>query len=249
MNIKFFSFNKDQNKIIDDILARNKDFIVTENNYELVIVIGGDGTFLRALNFFKDEKVKIVLVNQGRLGFFSNINDNYMIDLDDNKFSTYPILKLSSEHHSLFATNEIILMSENNPIKFDILLNNQYWYTSFGSGFMISTKNGSSGINRSLRGPLLTNDDQFIYQEYLPVISSQTKSILQPVVFNYGDELKFKINELENNRLFIKVDGVSNNWSNLELKINLTKSNARIYNLNNQEWINRINEKILGGKK
>lgn len=100
---------------------------------------------------------------------------------------------------------------------------------------MVSTKNGSSGVNRSLRGPLLTNDNQFIYQEYLPVISSQTISVLQSVVFNYGDELKFKIHDPENNTLSIKVDGVLTNWSDLKLKIHLTKSIAKIYHLNNQE--------------
>lgn len=169
MRVKFFSFNEEQNKIINEILAHNQDFIVTENNYELVIVIGGDGTFLRALNLFKNEDIKIVLINYGKLGFFSNIKNNYEIDLDDSKFSPYSILDLSHEYDSLFATNELILIAENNPIKFDILLNNNYWYTSFGTGFIISTKNGSSGVNRSLHGPLLTNDNQFIYQEYFPV--------------------------------------------------------------------------------
>mgnify|MGYP002507174335 CR=1 FL=1 len=248
MKVKFFSFNEDQNKIIDAILAHNKDFVAVENNYELVVVIGGDGTFLHALNFFKHEDVKIVLINNGKLGFFSNINDDYKIELDDSKFASYPILNLSCEHHRLSAMNEFILIAQNNPIKFDVLLNDHYWYTSFGSGFMVSTKNGSSGVNRSLRGPLLTNDNQFIYQEYLPVISSQTISVLQPVVFNYGDELKFKIHDPENNTLSIKVDGVLTNWSDLKLKIHLTKSIAKIYHLNNQEWINRINQKMLGEK-
>lgn len=68
MKVKFFSFNEDQNKIIDAILAHNKDFVAVENNYELVVVIGGDGTFLHALNFFKHEDVKIVLINNGKLG-------------------------------------------------------------------------------------------------------------------------------------------------------------------------------------
>lgn len=126
MKVKFFSFNEDQNKIIDAILAHNKDFVAVENNYELVVVIGGDGTFLHALNFFKHEDVKIILINNGKLGFFSNINDDYKIELDDSKFASYPILNLSCEHHRLSAMNEFILIAQNNPIKFDVLLNDHY---------------------------------------------------------------------------------------------------------------------------
>lgn len=248
MKVKFFSFNDNQSEVIRQVLDCNKNFLIDENDYELVIVIGGDGTFLNALNTFKNEEVKLVLINQGKLGFFSNIDNNLQINLDKKKFETYPILTLKSDSKQLTSINEVIFSSQNNPIKYDILINDDYWYTSFASGFIVSTRNGSSGVNRSLHGPLLTNKNQFIYQEFLPVISSQTTSVLQPVVFNIEDELTFKVHQFERNNLFIKADGVFNNWEDLCFKISLTQSKAKIYQLNFHEWINKINEKLLGEK-
>ena len=47
-----------------------------ESNIDLIISIGGDGTFIKTINFIRDSNVPVLGINAGRLGFLSNISKN-----------------------------------------------------------------------------------------------------------------------------------------------------------------------------
>ena len=44
-----------------------------KQGYDLLISLGGDGTFLKSVSFIRDSGVPILGINTGRLGFLSNI--------------------------------------------------------------------------------------------------------------------------------------------------------------------------------
>lgn len=50
------------------------DFTDFKSGIDLMIGLGGDGSFLRAVRFIRDSGVPIVGINTGRLGFLSNIS-------------------------------------------------------------------------------------------------------------------------------------------------------------------------------
>ncbi|MFM6965025.1 MAG: NAD(+)/NADH kinase, partial [Sphingomonadales bacterium] len=45
-----------------------------KSNVDLMISVGGDGTFLKAVSFVRDSNVPILGINTGRLGFLSNLS-------------------------------------------------------------------------------------------------------------------------------------------------------------------------------
>ena len=45
-----------------------------KSQIDLMVCLGGDGSFLRAVRYIRDSGVPIVGINTGRLGFLSNIS-------------------------------------------------------------------------------------------------------------------------------------------------------------------------------
>ena len=70
-----------------------------------------------------------------------------------------------SKNHNFTAINEILLFAANNPLHYKINFNRFRFYKFLGSGFFVSTKNGSTGLNRSLEGPILLDDDHKILKQ------------------------------------------------------------------------------------
>ena len=69
-----------ENKLKDQLVSKAKvsnklnvfkshiDF--KKSNIDLIISIGGDGTFIKTINFIRDSNVPVLGINAGRLGFY-----------------------------------------------------------------------------------------------------------------------------------------------------------------------------------
>ena len=246
INVAFYSVVPEHD-LINFILKNNKNFKLNLQNYELLIVLGGDGVFLDALNKFKDQDIKLLFIKTGNLGFFENEINIKNIEINNNKFENYSLLKMTVDNETEFYSfNEFLLSTVDNPINQTLFIKNNFFYSYTATGFLVSTMNGSTGINRSLNGPLLSSNNQFIFNEFIPVNSTNSTSLKQPIVFNIEDELRIRLNVDYIPKINLKIDGKSIDFISKNIKINLVKSKAKIYKLNQGQWVNRIQKKILG---
>ena len=60
-----------------DTFNNHKDF---HAGIDLLISLGGDGSFLQAVSYIRDSGVPIMGINTGRLGFLSNISKDHIYD-------------------------------------------------------------------------------------------------------------------------------------------------------------------------
>ena len=67
-----------------------------ENDTILIISIGGDGSFLKAIHKFKFTSIPIIGINTGHLGFFSEIST----DTIDDFIKSY----INKEYHKSFRS-------------------------------------------------------------------------------------------------------------------------------------------------
>ncbi len=245
--IKFFSFLNEHelNKIKNKILDSNQNFIESNDQYDYLICIGGDGTILEAMKQYCNEKIKIIGVNFGHLGFLSSEIKDWKINLDLD-FEFYNLLKLNIDDNELFAINELILFSENNPISIELLINNIYFYNYIGSGFFAATKFGSTGLNRSMNNPILVNENQYIFSEYYPVKSSNNKYLNQALILSNQQILKLNLKNEFDQSLFVKIDGITNKINSKTFKIELINSNAKIISLSLENQLQKISKKLIG---
>lgn len=138
---------------------------------DLVLSVGGDGTFLETVLKIKDLEIPVAGVNTGRMGFLANISEeelNHSIDmLCQGEFETIERSLLEIvEPSSLFegspasALNEITIQKVNmSMITINVFIDNIYLNTYWADGLIISTATGSTAYNLSVGGPILSPED------------------------------------------------------------------------------------------
>jgi NAD+ kinase len=143
------------------------EYVFDSLNPELVVTIGGDGTFLRAIHQYIDqlETIQFVGIHTGTLGFFSSYDGHeceaFVQDLLNDKlvYKQLPVLdicvksQVSNEHY--YAINEMRVENVTRTQLIRVLINNEYMETFRGTGLCISTQAGSTAYNRSLGGAIL----------------------------------------------------------------------------------------------
>jgi NAD+ kinase len=135
---------------------------------DLAIVLGGDGTMLNIARTLSLNQVPLVGVNQGRLGFLTDLTLDNMLDtigaMLDGKFVTEERLLLAArvlrndvEVHNGRAFNEVVVHRNNTSsmIEFEVRIDGEYLYNQRADGLIVSTPTGSTAYAMSAGGPIL----------------------------------------------------------------------------------------------
>lgn len=135
---------------------------------DLVIVLGGDGTMLNIARMLAPCQVPLVGVNQGRLGFLTDISLNTvrqtLASVLDGEYVTEERLLLSStvrrngeeQFHSL-AFNEVVVHRGNisTMIEFEVRIDGEYLYTQRADGLIVTSPTGSTAYALSAGGAIV----------------------------------------------------------------------------------------------
>lgn len=147
---------------------KEKKFILTPKNPDVVISIGGDGMLLSA--FHKYEKlidhVRFVGIHTGHLGFYTDYRDfevDKLVDnlaLDTGARVSYPILNvkvklMDGRVLTMRALNEATVKRLSKTMVADIFINGVAFERFRGDGISVSTPTGSTAYNKSLGGAVL----------------------------------------------------------------------------------------------
>ena len=135
-------------------------------NPDIVIIIGGDGTFLRAVHHYLDRVNELLFIgiNAGHLGFFSEFNIDEVKELvrvikeDDYKIEKHSLLKTfinQDEEKNIFAVNEIRIENPFHTLISEVIINDEKLETFRGNGLVVCSTLGSSAYNKSLGGSVL----------------------------------------------------------------------------------------------
>ncbi len=135
---------------------------------DLAIVLGGDGTMLNAARRLARYRVPLVGVNQGRLGFMTDIARNDMLtcmdDLLDGRFTpenrlllNAEILRNGKEIASNLALNDVVVDKGaiGRMIEFELFIDGEFIYNLRSDGLIVSTPTGSTAYSMSAGGPIL----------------------------------------------------------------------------------------------
>jgi NAD+ kinase len=140
----------------------------------LVLSVGGDGTFLETVLKVKDMGIPIAGVNTGRMGFLANISDDEIRNsIDMLCKSEYDVigrclLELTKpsdifEGHTSCALNEITIQKADlSMISISVFVDETHLNTYWADGLIVSTATGSTAYNLSVGGPILSPEDESI---------------------------------------------------------------------------------------
>ncbi len=135
---------------------------------DLAIVIGGDGTMLNAARRLSRYRVPLVGVNQGRLGFMTDIGRDDMLtcmdDLLDGRFAAESrmlldadVIRQGKEIASNLALNDVVVDKGaiGRMIEFELFIDGEFIYNLRSDGLIVSTPTGSTAYSLSSGGPIL----------------------------------------------------------------------------------------------
>jgi NAD+ kinase len=139
-----------------------------EHDIDLLVVIGGDGTILRAIRELKDHTVPILSVNRGAVGFLAETN----IEEAETLLPKFLEGKGSIEERSLLAVRALrgdALLYEGNVLNDAVVsqgsiarlmdlqtsVNGEHLTTFRADGLIMATPTGSTAYNLSAGGPIV----------------------------------------------------------------------------------------------
>ena len=135
---------------------------------DLAIVIGGDGTMLNIARTFAPYDVALVGINQGRLGFLTDISVETMFEtigaILDGNFITEGRMLLQAEVYSgnervfdVLAFNDVVLSKgvKGSMIEFEVRIDGQFVYNQRADGLIVASPTGSTAYALSSGGPIV----------------------------------------------------------------------------------------------
>lgn len=252
--MKYTIFSRKQDEITLDIIKTIKEKIkleYDEENPDIVITVGGDGTILRAVHKYINliDKVVFFGVKSGHLGFYTNFTKESLFELCDkinnNSFEieTHNLLKWETSSYNGYAINEITI---TNPIAtqiVDVYVDDKIFETVRGTGLCISTTNGSTAYNKSLNGPVVDHSlECIILTEIASLNSNAYRSLNSPLVLSTNRSLELK----SNNAKFLTSDHLQYELASDDfVKCILSKKKIKFAKRNSAEFIDRIKKAFL----
>ncbi|HNT30533.1 MAG TPA: NAD(+)/NADH kinase [bacterium] len=171
---KWCKKNKIKLEVIEHALAPREDnacesiyqWQTQKMHPDLAVILGGDGTLLRAATAFAPLGIPLLPIATGNVGFLIQHSTQNMLKALDYlhthpewKYDERVMLEACSESQrmKLQALNEfVITRPDTTRLKgFKIKINNMYVTDYRADALIISTATGSSGYNLSAYGPLI----------------------------------------------------------------------------------------------
>ena len=134
-----------------------------ESGAELAVVLGGDGTMLRALRTFLGTGVPVIGVNFGRVGFLSSMGPDGLEQglrrafAGDLEVVELPTLELENGEEPHVAVNDVVVSSGEigRMVELEWAVGGEDLGRVPCDGIICSTPSGSTAYNLSNGGPVL----------------------------------------------------------------------------------------------
>lgn len=220
---------------------------------DIIISIGGDGTFLNSTRHIHNSNKPIIGINLGTLGFMSDVMPSDIQKFFDNvikgKYKTIDLCLTKCTVNGKYAFNALneIVIDKCDSIKMvelGIFYNEEFVGRFYADGVLISTPTGSTGYSLSANGPIITPFSKvFIITpicphslNFRPVIVPDTGTIM---VKSYNDE-----------KVRITPDGYKGIIKKAPLEIIIEKADYSLKAIKKHNWsfFNTLNEKLLWGE-
>lgn len=179
----------EQHKIRDSITAKSRNLgvkvvedIEEIDGSDLVITIGGDGTFLAGATLAFERDIPIAGINVGQLGFLAEINpdEDSMIeklltgsfDVKQRMMMDVRLIRNGGETAAFTALNEVTVIRDINASQmlcFGIEYNGEEMPQYKCDGLIVATPTGSTAYNLSCNGPIIyPADESFVINAIAP---------------------------------------------------------------------------------
>ena len=228
-----------------------------EDNFEanMVLSMGGDGTFLKAASHVGNKNIPILGINTGRLGFLADVSPEELeetfedIYKNNYKIEDRSVLQVTSEGQPLkstpFGLNEIAVLKRDSSsmITIHTSINGAYLTTYQADGLVIATPTGSTAYSLSIGGPVIVPHSNTI--AITPVAPHSLN--IRPIVINDDWEITLDVESRSHNFL-VAIDGRSETCrEGTRLVIRKADYNIKVVKRPNHIFFHTLRDKMMWG--
>lgn len=176
----------------------NPNPLLETENADLVIAIGGDGTFIEAVTQTHFSKNIIYTgIHTGTLGFLQDLCENDILSLiryihfeEELKtrkvyIASIEVFLKNGQTKKFFALNELLVAGENySKISFAEYVNGELLQNVVGSGINIATSTGDTALSLNAKGAIdFSNNFQLVCTLITPIKNAAYERIIEnPII-------------------------------------------------------------------
>ena len=229
-----------------------------EKNTELIISIGGDGSFLRAMDRFEFPSIPTMIINTGTLGFLAEIQpeqiDKFIQEYTNNEYTIQEasIIKANiftkDMKKTIRAINEVVIKNiASRTVHLDLSVNDIKMQRFSGDGMLISTPIGSTAYNYSAGGSIV--DPRLELFQLTPIAPMNTKvyrSFTSSILLPSNDKLTVIPCSANDTTLTVIYDGMMSEYENIEeISIYLSRKKINLIRFDDYQFWEKVKSKFL----
>jgi len=256
----FCNENEKSNKVREEVISKleNNGFSIVNEDYEIGVAIGGDGSFLRMVrsaNF--NSEAFYIGINTGTLGFAQEVNsehlDDFVYKLKNNLYKVEEIgvgevlVNSKTKKDKYFILNDITVRDKLlNTCKMDIYVDDAKFESFAGDGILISTSFGSTAYNLSFGGSIVYNTLHTLQiTSIAPLNSKVYSSLINSLVLPQYKDICIKP-ENEKRDLIVTIDGENIYYDDVNyINVSLKDKTIKCLRETDYNFISKVNDKFL----
>jgi len=168
------------------------------SQFDLMIVIGGDGSMLSAARLVVNHDIPILGINTGKLGFLVDHNPTDFDEIDQALKGDYfsekrALLSVENGTNKDFAMNEVMISRQEvgKVMSLTLHINNECVCQYLADGLIIATPTGSTAHAMSAGGSIIHPDSNALL--VIPVCPNKLNS--RPIVIPDSEKIEIVIDE------------------------------------------------------
>lgn len=226
--IPFIYSNKEHN-LYDSLEDKGYD----PSDFEAVVSVGGDGTFLYSSRIFAGTDVAVFGVNKGHLGFNTNIEEKefekyfnrYMEDKVEFIYKNLLDVSIEGDPNLYLVINEVVISFAgiSRTIRLKVFVGDNPICDFRGDGLIVSSPTGSTAYNLSAGGPILhPSVNAFVVTPICPLTLA-----IRPYIIPFDEIINIKV-EKPSSQAQVTLDGQKIITLDIGQNIIIKKSSKRV---------------------
>ena len=231
---------------------------LTGKGGKYLFVIGGDGTFLKAVHNNAQDNPIFIGINAGHLGFFSEFNffdiDGIFEIIKRNNFfffflPIYEAIVKTDEGTRVFKfINDLVVERKTSRIiHSSIHINDEKFSLFSGDGIVVSTSIGSTGYGNSIGGAISYDSNDILQINTVsPVNTKAYQSLCKPVILKDTNTITIYPSVKKHRAYRLVVDGFEIKLNDTKfIEIKKTENKVKILRSKRYNAITKLREKII----
>ena len=153
----------------DARIERVPEARLADDDINLMVAIGGDGTLLYAARLVADKDIPLLGINRGRLGFLTDVMPQDMFasvdavlarqcEVDERPLLEARLIPANGHDIRVLALNDVVLqkVETGRMLDFETWIDDVYVNTHGGDGLVVASATGSTAYALSCGGPIVS---------------------------------------------------------------------------------------------